>query len=186
MDDTLFVFTADNGVAWGIHRLPQRKGVPYATPIPLVMSWPARWGDEVVEIDEVVSNIDIAPTVCALAGCEMGPFKGGPATADGLSLLPLLDGQADHLERTVVREESGPGYPSAPRFWALRTTSQHPLGRYHYTEWETGEVELYDSLADPWELKNLALRGEHDEVVAQLSAELRAEFPELVDAPRAT
>ena len=50
-DDTVYVFTADNGVAWGIHRLPQRKGVPYATPIPLVFSSPKRWGDEVVAID---------------------------------------------------------------------------------------------------------------------------------------
>jgi arylsulfatase A-like enzyme len=179
LDDTLFILTADNGVAWGIHRLPQRKGVPYATPIPLVMHWPARWGEEARDVDEVVSNIDIAPTICALAGCEMGPFKDGPEAADGLSLLPLLDRQADHLERTLVREESGPGYPSAPRFWALRTTSQHPAGRWHYIEWVTGERELYDSIADPWELTNLARGGAHDEVVSQLSAQLRAEFPEL-------
>lgn len=177
--DTLFVFTADNGVAWGIHRLPQRKGVPYATPIPLVMHWPARWGSAVVEIDEVVSNTDLAPTLCDLAGCEMGPFRGGPAVADGLSLLPLLDGETDHLERTVVREESGPGYPSAPTFWAIRTTSQHPAGRYHYIEWETGERELYDSVSDPWELTNLARDEEHRDLVEQLAADLRVEFPEL-------
>ena len=179
LDDTLFIFTADNGSAWGIHRLPQRKGVPYATPIPLVFSWPSRWGDEVVEVDEVVSNIDVAPTVCALAGCEMGPFKDGPDMADGLSLLPLLDGQADSLPRTVVREESGPGYPSAPQFWAIRTTSQHALGRWHYTEWATGERELYDSLNDPWELTNLAKGDGHDEVLAQLATDLHGEFPQL-------
>jgi N-acetylglucosamine-6-sulfatase len=179
LDDTIFIFTADNGVAWGIHRLPQRKGVPYATPIPLVFNWPARWGDEVVKVDEVVSNIDIAPTICAVAGCEMGPFRDGPETADGLSLLPLLDGETDHLERTVVREESGPGYPSAPQFWAIRTTSQHPLGLWHYTEWVTGERELYDSVNDPWELTNLARGGEHDEIVDQLSADLHVEFPKL-------
>jgi arylsulfatase A-like enzyme len=176
LEDTLFILTADNGVAWGIHRLPQRKGVPYATPIPLVFHWPARWGSDVTEIDEVVSNIDVAPTICAIAGCEIGPFREGPETADGLSLLPLLDGEAESLERTLVREESGPGYPSAPRFWAVRTTTQHPLGLWHYTEWETGERELYDSLNDPWELDNLARGGTHDDIVAQLSAELEAEF----------
>lgn len=176
LQDTLFILTADNGVAWGIHRLPQRKGVPYATPIPLVFHWPARWGEGVTQIDEVVSNIDLAPTLCALAGCEMGPFREGPAAADGLSLLPLLDGETDALERTLVREESGPGYPSAPRFWAVRTTKQHPLGLWHYTEWETGERELYDSVNDPWELTNLARGGEHEEIVAQLSDELETEF----------
>jgi arylsulfatase A-like enzyme len=176
LDDTLFIFTADNGVAWGIHRLPQRKGVPYATPIPLVMSWPARWGEAPVTIDEVVSNIDLAPTICEIAGCEMGPFKGGPPTTDGLSLLPLLDGQTDHLDRTLVREERSGHYADAPAFRAIRTTSQHPLGRWHYIEWATGERELYDSVADPWELHNLVKDAEHRDIAAALSDDLRAEF----------
>jgi arylsulfatase A-like enzyme len=176
LDDTLFVFTADNGVAWGIHRLPQRKGVPYATPIPLVFHWPARFGEGVSEIDEVVSNVDIAPTLCDVAGCEMGPFREGPEAADGLSLLPLLEGRSETLERTLVREESGTGYPSAPRFWAVRTTARHPLGLWHYTEWETGERELYDTVNDPWELTNLARDEAHAAIVAQLAEELQAEF----------
>lgn len=186
LDDTIFVLTADNGVAWGIHRLPQRKGVPYATPVPLVFHWPARWGEEVIEIDEVVSNTDLAPTFCAIAGCEMGPFKDGPERADGLSLLPLLDGEAESLERTVVREERSGRYADAPEWRAIRTTASHPLGRYHYTEWATGERELYDSLEDPWELTNLARDDGYDEVVAQLAADLDAEFrrqaPEDVDS----
>ncbi len=180
LDDTIFILTADNGSTWGIHRLPQQKGVPYATPIPLVFSWPARWGDEAVVVDEVVSNIDLAPTLCAIGGCEMGPYPGGPETADGLSLLPLLDGEADHLERIVVREQGAPdGYGSAPRFWAIRTTSQHPLGRYHYIEYQTGETELYDSVEDPWEISNLATADAYAEVVARLAEDLRVEFPSL-------
>jgi N-acetylglucosamine-6-sulfatase len=186
LDQTLFVFTADNGVAWGIHRLPQRKGVPYATPVPLVLSWPQRWGEEAVRIDEVVSNIDIAPTICDIAGCEMGPFKDGPGTADGLSLLPLADGETDSLERTVVREERSGRYADAPAFRAIRTTSRYPLGRWHYTEWATGERELYDTVADPWELHNLVGDGEHDEIVAALAEDLATEFSPPADASEAT
>lgn len=176
LDDTLFIFTADNGVAWGIHRLPQRKGVPYATPVPLVMHWPARWGNDVVTVDEVVSNIDLAPTICEIAGCEMGPFKDGAATAAGVSLLPLLDGRAEGLGRTVVREERSGRYADAPEWRAIRTTSEHPLGRWHYIEWATGERELYDSVADPWELTNLAKDDGYGDVVAVLAADLQAEF----------
>ncbi len=175
-EDTIYIFTADNGVAWGIHRLPQRKGVPYATPVPLVFSSPARWGDEVVEIDEVVSNTDLAPTICAFAGCEMGPFKEGPESADGLSLLPLLDGEVDHLERTVVREERTESYADVPAWRAIRTTSEHPLGRWHYVEYDGGKRELYDSVGDPWELTNLVGDERYADIVKQLAADLEAEF----------
>ena len=131
-----------------------------------------------VEIDEVVSNIDIAPTICALAGCEMGPFKEGPESADGLSLLPLLDGETDRLERTVVREEGTEGYANGkvPYWQAIRTTDQHPLGRWHYVEYEGGKRELYDSVEDPWELTNLVRDEAYAEVVKQLAADLAAEF----------
>ena len=165
-------------MAWGIHRLPQRKGVPYATPIPLVFSWPARWGDEVVEIDEVVSNIDIAPTICAIAGCEMGPFKDGPVAADGLSLLPLLDG-ADRRPRAHggARGTSGPlrrrhrrSGPSAPPpsiRWACGTTSSGA----------PASASCTTRAGDPWELTNLARDGAYAEVLEQLAADLQAEFP---------
>jgi arylsulfatase A-like enzyme len=179
LDDTLFVLTADNGVTWGTHRLPQRKGNPYATPIPLVLTWPARWGEEPRTVHELVSNTDLAPTLCAIAGCEMGPFSDGQELADGMNLLPLLDGEVEHLERTVVREQSGPGYPWSPEFWAIRTSSQHPLGRWHYIEYVTGEVELYESEVDPWELDNLAGDPATADVEGQLAAELRVEFPDL-------
>ena len=72
----------------------------------------------------------------------MGPFRDGQQEADGANLLPLLDGAVDHLDRHIVREQSGPLYPWAPEFWALRTSDQHPQGRWHYIEYETGEVEL--------------------------------------------
>jgi arylsulfatase A-like enzyme len=175
-EDTVYIFTADNGVTWGIHRLPQRKGVPYATPVPLVFSSPARWGQDAIVIDEVVSNIDTAPTICALAGCEMGPFRDGPPSADGLSLLPLLDGEIEHLARTVVREEGTQGYAKVPYWQGIRTTSQHPLGRWHYVEYDGGKRELYDSAEDPWELTNLADDADYAEVVEQLAADLEAEF----------
>ena len=140
-EDTVYIFTADNGVAWGIHRLPQRKGVPYATPVPLVFNWPARWGDEVVAIDEVVSNIDIAPTICALAGCEMGPFKEGPE--DGRRTLAAT--AARRPDRPPRAHGGARGSAAAPTPTPRRSRPsapprQHPLGRWHYIEWEHGRA----------------------------------------------
>ncbi|MFV2062321.1 MAG: sulfatase-like hydrolase/transferase [Chloroflexota bacterium] len=177
-ENTLFIFTADNGVAWGAHRLGQVKGVPYATRVPLAMSWPARWGTSARSIETPVSNIDLAPTLCEIAGCIMGPFPDGPETSDGLSLLALLDGDVEDLDRDALREQSGPdGWP--PQFWAIRTTPRSALGQWHYIEYDTGERELYDSVADPWELQNLAADPAYAETVAALAARLRVEFPGL-------
>ena len=106
----------------------------------------------------------------------MGPFKDGAEAADGLSLLPLLDGEVDSLERTVVREERSGRYADAPAWQAIRTTASHLLGRWHYTEWATGERELYDTMSDPWELTNLARDDRYGQVVAQLASDLDAEF----------
>ena len=142
------------------------------------MRWPARWGTEPRTISTPVSNIDLAPTLCEIAGCEMGPFASGQETADGLSLLGLLDGDVEDLERDVLREQSGAkGWP--PQFWALRTAPRHPLGQWHYIEYDTGERELYDSVADPWELENLVNDPAQADVVAALAERLRVEFPAL-------
>jgi hypothetical protein len=51
---------------------------------------------------------------------------------------------------------------------------RHPLGLWRYTEWRTGERQLYDIARDPWELRNVA-RRERD-VARALSAEL-ATYP---------
>jgi len=129
-----------------------------------------------------VRAIDLAPTICAIAGCEMGPYADGRATADGVSLLPLLDGETDSLGRDVLREQAAPlGF--RPGFRGLRTTPSNPLGHWHYIEYETGERELYDSVEDPWELKNVADDPEFAEVAAALSERLAAEFADEAAAP---
>jgi N-acetylglucosamine-6-sulfatase len=177
LDNTLLVFTADNGMGWGAHRIGQNKRSPHTTPVPLYMSWPARWGRESRTIAEHTSNIDLAPTFCDIAGCTVGPFRSGQAGPDGVSLLPLVDGDVSHLGRDAVFElHTDPGQT---RTWtALRTTALHAAGLWHYVEWSTGERELYDLDADPWELENVAGKSEHAALMSELAqrlAQLRAE-----------
>ena len=58
----------------------------------------------------------------------------------------------------------------------LRTTGGYaPDERWVYTEYDTGEVELYDLVADPWQLENLAASPEHAAVLAELGAVLHDE-----------
>jgi hypothetical protein len=168
LDNTLFIFSADNGMGWGQHRLGQVKHQPYTTPVPLMMSWPARWGDEPRTIDEYVSNIDIAPTLCAIAGCTLGPYPTGQQHPDGLSLLPLLDGETDHLARDAVLERNW--YDGE---WSgIRTTAYNPLGQWHYVEYADGFRELYDTVHDPWELNNLSADPAYGPLMDALAAQL--------------
>ena len=173
LDNTLLVFTADNGMGWGAHRIGQNKIWPYTTPLPLHMRWPAAgWGDDVTTVPEVVSNIDLAPTFCDLAqSCVLGPFAHGNGAPDGKSLVPLLKGDAPDLRRDAVLEAMyGSGGLS---YTALRTTALYdPGNRWHYVEYANGERELYDLIADQWEMDNLASNPRYSKVVASLSARL--------------
>jgi N-acetylglucosamine-6-sulfatase len=187
-DNTLFIFTADNGMAWGQHRLGADKQWPYTTPVPLYMRWPARWGGTARTITDLVSNIDLAPTLCDAGGCALGPYPGGQAGPDGVSLLPLLDGTRDSLARNAVLESNF----DKSVFYSMRTSASHPLGRWHYVEWGDGFRELYDLNTDPWEMDNVvalpanqSVRSQLAERLAQLKAEGRPGGP-AVPRPDAT
>jgi N-acetylglucosamine-6-sulfatase len=83
LDDTLIVFTSDNGLLWGEHRW-MKKEVPYdeALRVPLVIRDDALPTPERSD-DHLVLNIDLAPTIAELASVPH------PDT-DGRSLVPLL------------------------------------------------------------------------------------------------
>jgi len=171
IDNTLLVFTADNGMTWGQHRIGQEKNTPYSTPVPLYMTWPARWGTGTRVINEPVSNIDFAPTFCDAGGCALGPYATGQAGPDGVSLLPLLDGDVSNLGRDALLEVNTTSI-TAPKWAAIRTTPEAAEGRWHYVEYETGERELYDLANDPWELENLASDPDTADLRANLSDRL--------------
>ena len=171
LNNTLFILTADNGYGFKEHRIPA-KTVPYVTHVPLYVAWSAGRGTTQKVVDTVLSNIDMAPTLCDLAGCVMGPYPNGQQSSDGISFLPLIKNQVVKLGRDAILESqpivpSGTAPSTRPAWWAIRTTTENPLGLWHYIEYATGEKELYDLSkgpcyrwsaskgGDPCELKNL-------------------------------
>jgi len=89
-DDTVVIFTSDNGVGWGEHRLfNQQKMCPYeeCQRVPFVVRYPRAGGGGLIR-DEPVLNVDIAPTLAAMAGADV------PTPVDGESIAPLLGGDA--------------------------------------------------------------------------------------------
>ena len=158
LDNTLLILTSDNGMSYGSQRILYDKKAPYGTAVPLFVRWPRVLGTVRRQIDERVQNIDLAPTLCDVAGCELGPYPTGQARSDGISILKLLTGERDRLGRRAVLSSYQEEGHRVPRYWSVTTTGSSPLARkgcsraraeqagcrWMYTEYETGEVELYD------------------------------------------
>jgi arylsulfatase A-like enzyme len=200
LDNTMLILTSDNGMAFGSQRFLHDKKAPYGTQVPLMVRWPRVLGTIPKQVSERVQNIDLAPTLCDIAGCEMGPFPDGAARADGVSWLPLVTGERRRLDRRSV-VTSYLDDARVPRYWSITTTGSSPLAhkgcadrraggcRWMYTEYETGETELYDvsngpchawrrrDAGDPCLLKNESGTPEFAAVERALRRELRRRTP---------
>lgn len=95
-DNTLFIFTGDNGTdvpvvsMLGDMKVPGGKGqmTDNGTRVPLIISWPAVIKEARVTKD-LVDFSDFLPTFCEMAGVELPSDR----TYDGVSLLPTLKGE---------------------------------------------------------------------------------------------
>jgi N-acetylglucosamine-6-sulfatase len=156
LDNTMLVLTSDNGMAFGSQRFLNDKKAPYGTQIPLMIRWPRVLGLVPKAVDERVQNIDLAPTICDIAGCTLGPYPTGQARPDGVSLLKLMTMERKTLLRKYVIGSYLDQDHRVPTYWSITTTGSSPLAskvcrskksggcRWMYTAYATGEVELYD------------------------------------------
>ena len=144
---TVIVYLSDNGFLWGEHRLGGKLW-PYEESIhlPLVIRTPWRAGDGTID-HHMALNVDIAPTVAALAGVDPG------IPQDGRSLVPFLRANDPPWRVDGLIEYRGPGQlrrGGPPPFRAVRTR------RFLYVAYDNGWRELYDMRRDPWQLDNVA------------------------------
>jgi arylsulfatase A-like enzyme len=167
LDNTVVVYMTDNGYANGRHRFSTKR-CEYEECIetPLLVRYP---GFTPHTVDQMATNVDIAPTFAELAGATPGIHQ------DGYSLVPLLDQSVTTWKQDdagVLIEYIGFGNPSdpspVPGYWGVRTR------QYKYVELSTGEKELYDLTADPWELQNRADDPALASVQQQLKKQLNA------------
>ncbi|MDH4110240.1 MAG: sulfatase [Gammaproteobacteria bacterium] len=167
LDNTMIVFTSDNGFFFGEHWLSLERRMPYeeAVRMPLLVRFPplARAGSRV---DGLVSSIDIAPTVLDAGGAEIG------AHIQGRSLLPLLRGNADGWRDALLIEfythENPMPWLMDMDYRAVRTE------RYKLVHWikHPDEEELYDLETDPYEMQNLVNDPKAQGVLRELRVEL--------------
>lgn len=167
LDDTVFVFTSDNGYLWGEHGLgDKRASYEESIRIPMLARYPRliRAGSKA---GQMVLNLDIAPTFLDLAGLKP------PAAMQGRSLRPVLSGKARQWRRSFLLEYFAERqFPRIPAYQAVRTE------RWKYTRYpdHAGMDELYDLAADSLEMNNLV----EDPAAAGELKKARAELAELL------
>jgi N-acetylglucosamine-6-sulfatase len=150
LDNTVIMFTSDNGYYLGEHRKRQGK-VNLHEPslrVPLIV---AGAGVPRGKRFDPVSTVDLAPTLAAYAGVDM--------PADGRALNRLIAEGDVGWDRPVVTE----GMMTEGRYTERHRLGPSPLntrglrlGRWKVTRYSTGETELYDLANDPLELRNLS------------------------------
>jgi arylsulfatase A-like enzyme len=140
----IYMFTSDNGMAWGVDGYPL-KNVPEAGRLPVYFS-----GKGVVHgsTTALVSNIDFGPTLAALGNGTM-PW------ADGVSFANVLRGQGTGrswmLEDHPLGGFVGGGFGDSGPWWGIRTPD------WHYIEWHG--PHLYNLRADPLEMHNVVTQN---------------------------
>lgn len=152
---TFFIFTSDNGLQMGAHRL-RFKAVLYdeSVRVPLIIRGPGVPAGAVRT--QPVSNVDLAPTILALAKARAG------LTVDGRSLLPVIRNPGHGAGREILFETNRIGAEAEGLL----------SGQWKLIDHASGEAELYDLAADPWELENQAGNPAHAARLAQMQARL--------------
>ena len=150
-ENTVVVFTSDNGYFFGEHGLgDKRAAYEESIRIPLLVRFPKRIKPGTT-IDATVLNIDYAPTLLDLAGVKV------PESMQGRSWAPLLDGKTDGWRDGFLYEYFFENKFKTPTITAFRTPAAKLIAYPGHPEW----TELYDLKADPYEMKNLVGDAAH-------------------------
>jgi arylsulfatase A-like enzyme len=153
VDDTLVVFTSDNGFFFG-ERGMAGKWLMYEPSIrvPLVIADPRAPATARGRAEEAMSlNVDFAPTLLDYAGIA------APAATQGRSLRPLVRG-----EKVTWRDEWFYEHLTLPKI--IPPCEGVRTDRWKYLRWvgvDPAVEELYDLKADPSEEHNLVANPQH-------------------------
>jgi arylsulfatase A-like enzyme len=163
LKNTIVIYTSDQGFFLGDHGLYDKRFMyEESLRMPCLVRWPA--GIKAGTVAKAMAlNVDFAPTFLEAAGLP------APADMQGRSLLPVLRGRtpADWRTSMYYRYYHDPGDHNTRAHYGVRTMT-HKLISF----WKSGQWELFDLVNDPAELHNLYGQPGHEELTAELKAEL--------------
>lgn len=165
LENTVIIYTSDQGFYMGEHGwFDKRFMYEESFSTPLVMHLPKRFKKR-GDVDQLVQNIDFAPTMLELAGV------GIPADIQGVSLLPLLNNKIapDNWRKSLYYHYyEYPGEHAVKRHYGVRT-ERYKLIRFYN---DIDAWELYDLQQDPGEMNNLFGKAGYAEITEELRSEL--------------
>jgi arylsulfatase A-like enzyme len=163
-ENTIVIYTSDNGYFLGEHTLGDKRfAYDESLRIPLLLRYP-KLGLKGKVVDEMVLNIDFAPTALDFAGEPVHPRM------QGCSWKPLLVGAARDWRRSFYYEYFVDStFPKIPPVQALRTETAKLIVYPGHEDW----TELYDLRNDSFETNNLVRLSESAELLARLRAEFQ-------------
>jgi arylsulfatase A-like enzyme len=167
--NTVIVFTSDNGFFFGEHGLSVERRLPYEESIraPLLVWYPPAVRSATV-IDELVSSIDIAPSILQFGGAKIGE------QIQGVSFLPLLKAGGSRAARHpyVLIENYSDDRPFPwvldADYRAIRSDRHKLIHWVQHPEFD----ELYDLKEDPREERNVIKEHGNHGLVDRLRSEL--------------
>lgn len=156
-DNTIIIFTGDNGLSMGEHGLFGKQNLYEfgGMHVPCVLAGP---GINKGKSDALIYLMDLFPTFCDLGGATI------PEGVEGKSVAPILSGQ-----QAKVRDLLYTAYRNVQR--SVRD-DRWKLMRYPLVD----KTQLFDLKNDPRELNNLAEKPEHAAKVAEMTALLQQEM----------
>lgn len=171
LDNTLFIYTSDNGYSLGEHGLTE-KHLTYEEPIrvPMLVHYP----DKIkagLRRTEMVTNIDIAPTILDYAGIDI------PDYMSGKSWRILMEAKSD---------VDIPEWRNQLFFWLLNAQATIRTERYKYimSIRTPGHFELYDLLVDPKETNNVYNQKDYQVVQADMQQRFNEETKKIAWSKR--
>ena len=159
-EDTLVMYMGDNGFVFGEHGLIDKRHMYEESMRVPFLAWCPGMIKSGSVVEELIQNIDIAPTVMDVAGLKT------PDRMDGESFLPILQGKKVPWRDAAFYEYYWErNFPHTPTTHGVRT-NRYKYIHYHGI-WDLDE--LYDLKSDPEEMTNLIDSPEHQDLIKQLN-----------------
>lgn len=167
-DDTILIFTTDNGTALGISETADGQMLGYNAglrgikgsnydgghKVPFFMGWPNGTILKGTSSNVLVSHVDLLPTLTELVGIPYIPKN----PLDGSSMAKIMTGEEKYKDRMLVVDTQRNQWPLKGRYPCVMST-----------KWRlVNGVELYNSLDDPGQQNDVS--GQYPDVVSKMQA----------------